>query len=142
MMDISEHTLRFYDNEGLFPDLHRDSRKCRYFQRDDLYWLSTMQFLKETGLPLGRIRDFACMMKDEEAGVEERSAFIRQQRERLFANFKAARRHLRMAELKMQYCEALIRGETDFTPFPDVERAVGKLEEMAAAGKMKRRKTK
>jgi len=142
MMNISEHTLRFYDKEGLFPNLYRDSLKRRYFQRDDLYWLSTIQFLKETGLPICEIREFVEMVRNEDASIEERSAFIRQQRERLAESFKVAKRHLRMLELKMQYCEALIRGETDFMPFSDVERAVRKLEEMLIAGKFKRKKMK
>jgi len=138
MMNISEHTLRFYDSEGLFPDLHRDTRKRRYFQRNDLYWLSTIQFLKETGLPIDKIRVFVDMMKNEEASIEERSAFIRKQRERLVENLKKATHQLQIVELKMQYFEAFIRGETDFTPFPDVERALRKIEKSLALRKPSR----
>ena len=40
---ISAHTLRFYDKEGLLPNVGRDEHGNRRFTDNDLQWLSLLQ---------------------------------------------------------------------------------------------------
>jgi DNA-binding transcriptional MerR regulator len=39
MMDMSPHTLRFYENEGLFPYVSRSPGGARLFDDEDLKWV-------------------------------------------------------------------------------------------------------
>lgn len=43
---ISAYTLRFYDKEGLLPNIGRDEYGNRRFTDKDLQWLSLLQCLK------------------------------------------------------------------------------------------------
>ena len=36
---ISTHTLRYYDNAGLFPDMQRDKNGARIFTDEQMDWL-------------------------------------------------------------------------------------------------------
>ena len=45
---ISAHTLRFYNKEGLLPNVGRDEHGNRRFTDNDLQWLSLLQCLKNT----------------------------------------------------------------------------------------------
>lgn len=51
---ISAHTLRFYDKEGLLPNIGRDEYGNRCFTDNDLQWLYLLQCLKNTGMSLKR----------------------------------------------------------------------------------------
>ncbi len=51
---ISAHTLRFYDKEGLLPNIGRDEYGNRCFTDNDLQWLGLLQCLKNTGIELKR----------------------------------------------------------------------------------------
>ncbi len=103
---ISGYTLRFYDKEGLFPDLARDCGNRRVFSEDDLNGVKTIQALREMGVPIAQIRAFV------EAGhgagaVERRGEIIAEQVERAKAELKELQRKLEM----LTSAAAYYRGE-------------------------------
>ena len=63
-MNISPYTLRFYDKEGLFPDLTKSSNGRRYFSLNDLQWVYIIQCFRESGMPLAEIREYVKSAKE------------------------------------------------------------------------------
>ena len=51
-INVPPSTLRYYDKEGLLPNVARSSGGRRMFQDSDLEWLSVLTCLKETGMPI------------------------------------------------------------------------------------------
>lgn len=49
---ISEHTLRYYDKEGLLSFIKRDKNGVRLFTKEDFEHLYTITVLKKTGMSL------------------------------------------------------------------------------------------
>ena len=39
---ISTYTLRFYDKEGLLPNVHKNSAGLRRFTQEDINWLNIL----------------------------------------------------------------------------------------------------
>lgn len=84
--NLTVHTLRYYDKEGLLPFLHRDQGGNRVFGESDLEWLGLICCLKNTGMPIKQIGAFIqwCLVGDEtldlrrEMLLEHRQAVIRQ----------------------------------------------------------------
>lgn len=56
---ISTYTLRYYDDKGLLPKVFRDKNGNRLFTEEDLQWLDMIKCLKNTGMPLDKIKSFA-----------------------------------------------------------------------------------
>ncbi|MCG6277886.1 MerR family transcriptional regulator [Vibrio vulnificus] len=55
--NISIHTLRYYEKEGLLLNIQRDSSGQRTFDHADLEWLTWIKRLKSTGMPLAEIKN-------------------------------------------------------------------------------------
>ena len=55
-MNLSIHTLRYYDKEGLLLFVQRTENGRRVFSDRDIILLSTIECLKATGMPLKDIR--------------------------------------------------------------------------------------
>ena len=49
MMEISEHTLRFWAKSGFFPFVKRNHNNIRIFSDDDLGWVRIVKCLRSVG---------------------------------------------------------------------------------------------
>ena len=56
---LSIDTIRFYEKSGMLPKLDRDKRGWRSFDAGALEWLSILERLRATGMPLKDMRRFA-----------------------------------------------------------------------------------
>ncbi|MGR2769601.1 MerR family transcriptional regulator [Photobacterium ganghwense] len=57
--NISIHTLRYYEKEGLLLNIRRNVSGQRIFDQTDIEWLTWIKRLKSTGMPLAEIKTFA-----------------------------------------------------------------------------------
>lgn len=58
MCKLSQHTIRYYDKEGLLPFVKRDSLGNRIFSETDMQIISLICCLKETGMSIKDIKSF------------------------------------------------------------------------------------
>ena len=79
LMGLTTHTLRFYDKEGLLPNVRKNSAGLRRFTEEDINWLLILDCLKSTGLPLKEIRYYIELAQQGSKTLSERrEMFIRQ----------------------------------------------------------------
>ena len=78
---LSEHTLRYYDGQGLLPGIAWTGFGRRCFDDGDLELLDLIECLKSTGMSLAEIKDFVDMTKQGDATLESRLAVFRNQRD-------------------------------------------------------------
>lgn len=55
---LTAHTLRYYEKEGLLPDVHRTKSGIRRFSQEDIEGLGLICCLKSTGMSIKQIREF------------------------------------------------------------------------------------
>ncbi|OUO94391.1 MerR family transcriptional regulator [Cloacibacillus sp. An23] len=99
---ISGYTLRYYDKEGLFPDLGRDDGNRRVFSDEDLKSVRTIQTLREMGLPIARIRAFVEAGRGGRA-LERRGAIIAEQMERAKSELEDMKKKITMLSRAAAY---------------------------------------
>ncbi len=75
MLHVAPSTLRYYDKEGLLPFVERSSGGIRLFKDSDFEWLSMIECMKQTGMPMTFID--LCMAGD--STLSERLNLIRRQ---------------------------------------------------------------
>lgn len=56
--NLTTHTIRYYDKEGLLPFVERTESGIRYFTDNDLEGLEIINCLKATGMPIKEIKAF------------------------------------------------------------------------------------
>lgn len=54
--NLSEHTIRYYDREGLTPCLKRNKNGERIYLEKDICWLELICCLKSSGMSLNNIK--------------------------------------------------------------------------------------
>lgn len=107
-MGESEHTIRYYAKEGLFPFLKRDKNRVRLFSEEDLEGVSIVLCLRDTGMPLQEIKRYMELCKQGSETVAERLEIMRRQKKAVLkqlADFKKKIDHL---EQKERYYEGLL----------------------------------
>lgn len=110
IMNISPHTLRFYDKEGLLPTLSRTESKRRLFSYEDLEWVYNIQCWRATGMPLSEIRHYIDLLREGKHTIEERYQIILKQRARAVEEAKLAAERVTMLDYKVKWYQALRRG--------------------------------
>jgi len=114
IMDISAHTLRFYDNEGLFPYVSRNDNNIRVFSEHDLEWVRIVQCLRDTDMPLADIRHYIDLCKQGRDTVEERYHIILEQKQRAEQELVSMHKRLEILDKKtMYYQKALQENKAD-----------------------------
>ena len=49
-INLTEHTIRFYTDKGLVPNIQRDKHNTRLFDEASLNWLIRVKYLKDCGM--------------------------------------------------------------------------------------------
>ena len=57
-LGVAPSTLRYYDKEGLLPFIERSDGGIRMFKDTDFEWLSIIECLKKTGMPIKEMKVF------------------------------------------------------------------------------------
>lgn len=98
---LSQDTIRFYEKSGMLPSISRDDRGWRKFSPEDLEWLTILERLRATGMPLKAVRAFASSAQgpDSETPTEQTK---RLELLRAHASVLAERR------MKLDQCEAYL----------------------------------
>jgi MerR family transcriptional regulator, aldehyde-responsive regulator len=104
-MDLSVHTLRFYANEGLFPDITRDYNNNRQFSEKDLEWIRIVQCLRDTDMPISEIKRYVALCKEGDGTMEERFHMLTAQKEKADAELKEMKKRIGLLSWKLNYYE-------------------------------------
>ncbi len=80
---ISAHTLRFYEKEGLLPDIERNTNGVRMYCDDNITWIETVQALRSTGLPLAEIKQYLELYRSKDSTLEQRKELLLHQKNKV-----------------------------------------------------------
>src|SRR5699024_2526153 len=81
MLDLSEHTVRYYTDKGLVPNLQRDEHNNRLFDDTSLSWLLAVKFLRHGNMTIEDIKTYIDLCLLGESTITERYNIISRQRE-------------------------------------------------------------
>ncbi|MBQ9635102.1 MAG: MerR family transcriptional regulator [Acidaminococcaceae bacterium] len=123
---IPPTTIRYYDKEGLLPDIKRRNG-IRVFEDIDLRLMGLLTCLKDTGMPIKRIREYVELTKKGDASLQERYEIIKAQRQFVMDQIEQLQFYLEELDFKdWYYNKALAAGTESVISFDDYERETGK----------------
>lgn len=108
MFGIPVSTLRYYDKEGLFPDMQRVSG-IRKFSEKELEVLRMIECLKKSGLEIRDIKQFMLWCSQGSSTYQQRHDLFLRQKEVVEAEINALEKTLDMIRFKCWYYETAIR---------------------------------
>lgn len=115
MFDLPVSTLRYYDKEGLFPDMMRVSG-IRKFSDRELETLRVIECLKKSGMEIKDIRQFMIWCGEGASTYQQRLELFQRRRAEVEQELARLKKTLAMIDFKCwYYTQALATGSEDFT---------------------------
>ncbi len=113
MFDLPISTLRYYDKQGLFPQLTRESG-IRKFSDNEIEALRVIECLKNSGLEIKDIKLFMEWCAEGSATYSNRFELIHRQKERVETEIQQLHKTLDMLTYKCwYYTQAMKDGSED-----------------------------
>ncbi|HZE41327.1 MAG TPA: MerR family transcriptional regulator [Stackebrandtia sp.] len=110
---LSVHTLRFYENEELFArPVRRDSAGRRVFDEDDVGWLHFCMRLRDSGMPVPAIREYAALVRAGEGNEPRRLELLREHQERVAARLDELVTCQQIIDTKVKMYQERVGGNT------------------------------
>ena len=108
MFGLPISTLRYYDKQGLFPNMERVSG-IRKFSDSEMEALRVIECLKKSGMEIKDIKQFMDLCVEGPSTYPQRKALVEKQRERLEAELVHMNKALDMLKFKCWYYEQATR---------------------------------
>lgn len=106
-------TLRYYDKEGLFPNLERKESNYRVFTELELETLKIIACFKKAGLSISEIRKYMELIKKGDVTLKERLDIMVHQKEALEKQKKEIEESIACVEWKISYYEQALQDGTE-----------------------------
>lgn len=105
MTGLSIPTIRYYDKEGLLPDLQRKESGYRIFSDQDLEAIDLIECFKESGLTIREIRHFMSLVRQGDVTLDERLAIYQMHIARLEEKLAAVQNALEHSRRTLAFYE-------------------------------------
>lgn len=106
---LTVHTLRYYEKEGLLPFVRKSSSGLRMFSDNDLGWLSMIECLKETGMPLKGIKQYIDWFREGDSTLPQRLEMFKQQEVKVLAQIALFEKYLQKIRYKVNLYEEAVK---------------------------------
>lgn len=109
------HTLRYYEQESLITPLRNSSNRRRYSEKD-IAWIAFIKRLKETGMPIKEIKQYAELRAEGDATLSERMEMLIQRRQALNEQIRQLQEHEAKLDEKIAFYQQEIKGRREDAP--------------------------
>ncbi|HJV47177.1 MAG TPA: MerR family transcriptional regulator [Bacillota bacterium] len=91
LLDLTEHTIRYYTDKGLVPNLQRDKNNNRIFNDDSINWLKVTKILKKCGMSVVDIKKYVDLCLEGDSTIQDRYEIILKQKKAALAQLEEAK---------------------------------------------------
>lgn len=116
MFGLPQSTLRYYDKEGLLPQIQRQGAGIRRFDEQAIEALRVIECLKKSGMGIKDIRQFMIWCGEGASTYQQRLELFQRRRAEVEQELARLKKTLAMIDFKCwYYTQALATGSEDFT---------------------------
>lgn len=88
LLDLTEHTVRYYTDMGLVPSLKRDKNGNRLFDDESKNWLIGIKNLRGSGMSIQSVKNYVDLCLQGESTLKMRYEIILEQKKKLEEQLK------------------------------------------------------
>ncbi|MGN7313009.1 MerR family transcriptional regulator [Alkalicoccobacillus gibsonii] len=112
-LDLTVHTLRYYDKEGLMPFVERSPSGQRLFKDSDIDALKIIQCLKLTGMPLKEIKGFIQWCQEGDSSLNQRYEMFLERKAKVEAQMEELKKTMEIIDHKCHYYMTAVEAGTE-----------------------------
>lgn len=101
MHHLTISQIHYYDRQGLFPFLQRNEKGDRVFNEEALKYLEMILCLKETDMPIQKIKQFIDWSMDGESTILQRLELMKQQKINVLQHIQDTEKNLKKIQQKI-----------------------------------------
>lgn len=114
LTNMSYENLKFYCNEGLVPNVKRDSRNYRVFDEHDIKWLQSLNCLKSCGMSLAEMKTYLALCLAGEGTIPERKVILAEKKEALLQSIAELQKAVAFIDWKQGFYDDVLSGKTEY----------------------------
>lgn len=110
---IAISTLRYYDREGMFPDMKRSNGGIRVFSEREVDTLKVIECLKTTGMSIKDIKIFLDWCQEGDASLRKRRDMFYERLEEVTKQMEVLQQTMNTIKYKCWYYDTALASGTE-----------------------------
>lgn len=113
---IAISTLRYYDREGLFPNMGRSGGGIRVFSDTEIETIKIIECLKVSGMPIKNIKQFLDWCQEGDSSLQKRRDMFYERLEVVTKQMEELQKTINTIKYKCWYYDTALVGGTEEAP--------------------------
>ena len=114
LTNMTYENIKFYFNEGLVPNVKRDSRNYRVFDKHDIKWIQSLNCLKRCGMSIAEMKEYLALCMDGEGTIPERKMILAEKKETLLQSIAELQKSVAYIDWKQGFYDDVLSGKTAY----------------------------
>ena len=114
LTNMTYENLKFYCNEGLVPNVKRDSRNYRVFDEHDIKWIQSLNCLKSCGMSIVEMKEYLALCMEGEGTIPERKVILAEKKETLLQSIAELQKAVAYIDWKQGFYDDVLSGKTAY----------------------------
>lgn len=107
-VDMNYETLKFYCNQGLVPNVKRDSRNYRVFDDRDIAWIKSLSCLKKCGMSISEMKEYVNLCLKGQSSIPERQTILSEKKTDLLIQMHTIQECIDFIDSKQQFYQDVL----------------------------------
>mgnify|MGYP002619851488 FL=1 len=114
LTNMTYENLKFYCNEGLVPNVKRDSRNYRVFDEHDIKWIQSLNCLKSCGMSIAEMKEYLALCMEGKGTILERKVILAEKKETLLQSIAELQKSVAYIDWKQGFYDDVLSGKTAY----------------------------
>lgn len=112
--NMTYQTLKFYCNEGLVPNVKRDSNNRRIFDERDVKWIKDLLCLKKCGMSIQEMKAYLELCLQGESTIPQRKEMLAKKQETLRVSIQELEDSVAYIDWKQNFYDEVLSGKRPY----------------------------
>lgn len=117
---LTYETLKFYCNQGLVPNVKRDSQNRRVFDDMDIAWINSLNCLRGCNMGIQEMRHYIDLVLAGNDTIPERRVILEEKQKALREELKRIQSAIDYIDWKQRFYDDIEAGR--IPPIPDMDK--------------------
>ena len=114
LTNMTYENLKFYCNEGLVPNVKRDSHNYRVFDEHDINWIKSLNCLKNCGMGISEMKEYLRLCMEGPDSIPERKEILDKKKKALLKSMAELQQAINYIDWKQNFYDDVLSGETEY----------------------------
>lgn len=112
--NLTYQALKYYCNEGLVPNVKRDSNNRRIFDEHDVKWIKDLVCLKKCGMSIQEMKEYLALCLQGESTIMKQKEMLSRKQEMLRESIRELENSIDYIDWKQNFYDAVLSGKRPY----------------------------